>query len=80
MGSRLQSTVDCLTELCFLQFSVAQVFVLLRKPFINNSVFPTWPVLLVLLIIIIIICKCLNVHAALFDRACVFLNSVPSLN
>ena len=42
MGSTMQSTVGCFPELCFLQFSVAQVFVGLRKQFINNIVFPTW--------------------------------------
>ena len=41
MGSRVQSTVGCFIELCFLQFSVAQVLVGLRKQFINNFVFPT---------------------------------------
>ena len=39
-GSRLQSTVDCFPELCFLQFSVAQVLVGLRKQFIINFIFP----------------------------------------
>ena len=42
MGSRVQSTVGCFPELCFLEFSVAQVLVGLRKQFINNFVFPTW--------------------------------------
>ena len=42
MGSRMQSTVGCFSELCFLQFSVAQVLVGLRKQFINNFVLPTW--------------------------------------
>ena len=42
MGSRAQSTVDGIPELRFLQFSVAQVHVGLRKQFINNFVFPTW--------------------------------------
>ena len=42
MGSRVQSTVGCFPELYFLQFSVAQVLVGLRKQFINNFVFPTW--------------------------------------
>ena len=41
MGSRVQSTVGCFPELCFLQFSVVQVLVGLRKQFINNFVFPT---------------------------------------
>ena len=41
-GSRVRSTVACFPELCFLQFSVAQVLVGLRKQFINNFVFPTW--------------------------------------
>ena len=39
MGSRVQSTVGCFSELCFLQFSVAQVLVGLRKQYINNLVF-----------------------------------------
>ena len=42
MGSRVASTVGCFPELCFLQFSVAQVLVWLRMPFINNFVFPKW--------------------------------------
>ena len=42
MGSRVQSTVGYFPELCFRQFSVAQVLVGLRKQFINNFVFPTW--------------------------------------
>ena len=42
MGSRVQSTVGCFPELCFLQFSVAKVLVRLRTHFINNFVFPTW--------------------------------------
>ena len=42
MGSRVQSSVGCFHELCFLQFSVAQVLVGLRKEFINNFVFPAW--------------------------------------
>ena len=42
MGSRAQSTVGCFPELCFLQFSVVQVHVGLRKQFINIFVFPTW--------------------------------------
>ena len=50
-----QSTVGCFPELCFLQFSVAHVLVVLRKQFINNVVFPQGPALLVLIIIIIII-------------------------
>ena len=41
MGSRVQSTIECVPELCFLQFSVAQVIVELQKRFINNLVFPT---------------------------------------
>ena len=52
MGSRVQLTVGSFPELCFLQFSVAQVLVGLRKQFINNSVFPLGPVQLVLIIII----------------------------
>ena len=39
MDSRMQLTVCCFSELCFLQFSVAQVLV---KQFINNFVLPTW--------------------------------------
>ena len=41
MGSRVQSTVGCFPELCFLQFFVVQVLVGLRKKFINNFVLPT---------------------------------------
>ena len=37
----LQSTVY-FPELCFLQFSAAQVLVGLRKQCINSNVFPTW--------------------------------------
>ena len=55
MGSRVQTTVGCFPELCFLQFSVAQVLVGLRKELINNVVFNFWPVLLVLIIILIIV-------------------------
>ena len=40
-GFMVQSTVGCFLELRFLQFSVAQVLVGLRKQFINNFVFPT---------------------------------------
>ena len=40
MGSRVQSSVGYFPELCFLQFSVVQVLVGLRKQFINNFVFP----------------------------------------
>ena len=42
MGSRMQSTVGCFPELCFLQFSAAQVLVGSRKQFINNFVFQNW--------------------------------------
>ena len=42
MGSRARSTVGCLPELRFLQFSVAQVFVGLRMKIINNFVIPAW--------------------------------------
>ena len=42
MGSTVQSTVGCFSELRFLKFSVAQLLVGLRKQFINNFVFPTW--------------------------------------
>ena len=41
MGSRVQSTVGYFPELCFLQFSVAQELVGLRKQFVINFVFPT---------------------------------------
>ena len=37
----VQSTVGGFPALCFLQFSVAQVLVGLRKQFINNFVFPS---------------------------------------
>ena len=40
MGSRVQSTFGCTPELCFLQFSVAQLLVGLRKQYMNNFVFP----------------------------------------
>ena len=53
MGSRVQSTIGCFPELCFIQFSVEQVLVGLQKQFINNLVFPLKPVLQVLIIIII---------------------------
>ena len=42
MGSRVQSTIRCFPELCFIQFSLEQVLVGLRKQCINNFVFPTW--------------------------------------
>ena len=42
IGSRAQSTVGRFPELCFLQFSVAQVLGGLQNQFINNCVFPTW--------------------------------------
>ena len=51
MGLRDQSFVGCLPEFVF-QFSVAQVFVGLRKQFRTNLVFPLEPVLLVLITII----------------------------
>ena len=41
MGLRVQLTVGCFPELCFLQFSVVQVLVVLQKQFLNNFVFPT---------------------------------------
>ena len=41
-GLRAQSAVGCFPVLWFLQFSVAQVLVGLRKEFIDNLVFPTW--------------------------------------
>ena len=53
MGSRVQSTFCCFPELCFLQYSVEQVLMGLRKQFINHFVFPLRPVLLVLIIIIV---------------------------
>ena len=40
MGLREQSTVGCFPESCFLQFSVAQVLVGLRKQLINNMFSP----------------------------------------
>ena len=54
MGLREQSINDCFPEFVF-QFYVVQVLVGLRKQFINNVVFPTGPVLLVLIITIIIL-------------------------
>ena len=42
MGSRVQSSVGCFLELCFLQYFVAYVLVGLRKQFMNNFVLPTW--------------------------------------
>ena len=42
MGSRVQSTVGCFPEFCFLQFSMEQVLVGLRKQFMNNFVYPTY--------------------------------------
>ena len=54
MGSKVQSAVGCFPELCFLQFSVAQVTVRYRKQFTNIFAFPLGPVLSVLLIIKII--------------------------
>ena len=42
MGLRVQSTVSCFPELCFLQFPVTHALVGLRKQFINNFVFPTF--------------------------------------
>ena len=53
MSSWVQSPAGCFPELCFLQFSVAQVLVGLRKQFINTLFFPLGPVLMVLIIIII---------------------------
>ena len=41
-SSRVQSTVGCFPELCFRQFSVAQVLVELRMQFMNNFAVPTW--------------------------------------
>ena len=52
MGSMVQSTVGCLPKLCFLQFSVVQVVVGLRKQFIQKMFFPIVPVPLVSIIII----------------------------
>ena len=37
--SRVQSTVGCFAELCFIQFSVVQVHVGSGKQFIGNFVF-----------------------------------------
>ena len=42
MCSRRQSTVGSFPDLCFLQFSMAQVLVGLRKQLINYFVFLTW--------------------------------------
>ena len=52
IGSRVQSTVGCFPELCFLQFSVGQVLVRSRKKFTKTLFFPLLPVLLLLIIII----------------------------
>ena len=54
MGSWVQLTVGCFPELCFLQFSVAQVLVGLVKQFLTTLFFPLPPVLLVLIIILCI--------------------------
>ena len=40
-GFKVQSAVDCFTEFCFLQFSVALVLVGLRKRLKNKFVFST---------------------------------------
>ena len=40
MGSRVESTVGYFSMLCFLQFSVEQVLVGLRKQFINRFLSP----------------------------------------
>ena len=40
MGLRVQSTISCFPELCFLHFSEEQVIVGFRKQFINNFDFP----------------------------------------
>ena len=48
MGLKVQSTVGCFSEFCFLQFSVAQVLVGLWKQIIYLF-FPLGPVLLVLI-------------------------------
>ena len=42
MVPRVQSTVGCLPELCYLQFSAEQVLVWLQRQFINNIFLPTW--------------------------------------
>ena len=42
IGTRVQSTVGCFSEWCFLQFPVAQVLVGFQKQFINCFIFPTW--------------------------------------
>ena len=47
--------IDCFPDLCFLQFSVAQVLVGLGEQFIKIGFLQHWPVLLVLIITIIII-------------------------
>ena len=39
MGSRVQLTVGCFPELCFLQFFKVQMLVVLQKQFIN-FIFP----------------------------------------
>ena len=67
MGSRVQSTVRCFPELCFLQFSLAQMLVRLRKQYINNFVFPFGPVMLVLIIIIIILILIIIVIIIIID-------------
>ena len=41
MDKRMQWTVGCFPELCFHQFTEAQVLVGLRKQLTNNFVFPT---------------------------------------
>ena len=51
MGLRVQSTVGCFLVLCFLQFSVVQVIVGLRKQFMKKLFFPIGSVLLILIII-----------------------------
>ena len=60
MVSRVQSTVGCFPELYFLQLSVAQVLVGLRKQFIDNFVFPTWACAADFKIIIMIIIHSLS--------------------
>ena len=43
MGLYVQSTVGCFSDLYFFLVFVSQVLVGLRKQFMNNFVFTTWP-------------------------------------
>ena len=67
MGVRGQLIVGFFPEFVF-QFSVVQVLVGLQKQFVNNFVFPTGPVLLLLIIIITILAflreRCIYVMAS----------------